>query len=161
MSHPQIKLDQFSKEIERKESELVSLRAMATHTKLNLAFNLAALVYGVDLQALGDRQRVGRRISEARQVAMYLANVTFQVSYDDIGEYIDRNRGTVRYGIERVEDRRENVVFDALMESLENLLAWLMSGPVVEVISKGVEVNFDAGEVFTDDRMNNRGSAFS
>ncbi|TNE36693.1 MAG: hypothetical protein EP347_10320 [Alphaproteobacteria bacterium] len=151
MSHPQAMLGQFAQEIDLKETEIGVLREAAARTKLNIAFNLAALVYGVEMEALSDRRRVCRRVTEARQVAMYLAHVTFQVSFEEIGDFVNRNRGTVRYGIERVEDRRENPVFDALIDSLEGLMAWLMSGPVVDVIANGVQVDFDAGDYFEDD----------
>lgn len=111
--------------------------------KVKIANELAALVYGVTPDQLGARVRRERRLSEARQLGMYLANVCLCVGYEDIALEIDRDRTTVRYGIEKVEDRRENPDFDELLLAVETLIGCLLDKQLAGMIEKGLGINHD------------------
>jgi hypothetical protein len=135
-------LGDVEREIREQEDYLGDLRGNADRTKLDFAFNLAALIYGVDRAQMCETNRSSRKMTDARQVAMYLANVALAVSYEQIGVYSNRNRATIRHGIERVEDRRDNPAFDELITSLEVLLSGLMKESVNQALDEGVKVDF-------------------
>lgn len=109
MEDPRFELGEFEREIREREDEIGDLKNAAARSKLDFAYDLAALIYGVDRQAMQSTNRVCRRLTEARQVAMYLAHVALAVGYPEIALYANRNRATIRHGIERVEDRRDHL----------------------------------------------------
>ena len=59
-------------------------------------------------------------IAFARQSAMYLAHVAFEVSLSDIGRAFGRDRTTAAHACHLVEDRRDDPAIDAVLASLEN-----------------------------------------
>ncbi|WP_436639946.1 helix-turn-helix domain-containing protein [Microbaculum sp. FT89] len=59
----------------------------------------------------------------ARHVAMYLAHVVFGWSYAEIGQMFRRHRTCVTYACARIEDRRDDVRFDARMSRIERRIA--------------------------------------
>jgi hypothetical protein len=54
-----------------------------------------------------------------RQVAMYLAHVGFGLSMARVGRAFGRDRTTVVHACHVIEDRRDEVRFDALLDHLE------------------------------------------
>jgi len=56
--------------------------------------------------------------AHARQAAMYLAHVALGVSLTTIGRFFARDHSTVAHGCRRVEDRRDDPAFDALIGEL-------------------------------------------
>lgn len=111
--------------------------------KVRVCNELAALVYGIDIAAWSQRIRSERRLTEARQQGMYLANVCFGLGFEEIAEEITRDRTTVRYGVEKVEDRRENPHFEGVVLSLETLLACLVDRDVSDTILGGLDIDHD------------------
>ena len=61
----------------------------------------------------------------ARQSAMYLAHVTFGLSYSEVGRAFGRDRTTAAHACQLVEDRRDDPTIDAVLSSLENACAAL------------------------------------
>jgi len=61
----------------------------------------------------------------ARQVGMYLAHVSFGLSLTEVGLVFARDRTTVAYACERVEDLRDDVGFDRSLDLLESVLRFL------------------------------------
>ena len=59
-------------------------------------------------------------IAFARQSAMYLAHVSFGLSYAEVGRAFGRDRTTAAYACRLIEDRREDPAIDAMLGSLEN-----------------------------------------
>lgn len=55
----------------------------------------------------------------ARQVAMYLAHVSFGASMSEIGRAFGRDRTTAAHACRLVEERRDDPYFDALLDRLE------------------------------------------
>lgn len=60
-----------------------------------------------------------RAAAFARQIAMYLAHVGFGLSMAEIGRAFGRDRTTVLHACHLIEDRRDEVRFDQLLDHLE------------------------------------------
>ena len=58
----------------------------------------------------------------ARQVAMYLAHVTFELNLARVGFAFGRDRSTASHACQIVEDRRDDPAFDAWLDGLEDCL---------------------------------------
>ncbi len=56
--------------------------------------------------------------AHARQAAMYLAHVALGISLSAVGKFFGRDHSTVAHGCRRVEDRRDDAAFDALIAEL-------------------------------------------
>ena len=63
--------------------------------------------------------RGGPTIALARQVAMYLAHVGCALTLTESGRLYGRDRTTAAHACTVVEDRRDNLVFDRVIELLE------------------------------------------
>ena len=65
----------------------------------------------------------------ARQSAMYLAHVSFGLSYAEVGRAFGRDRTTAAYACRLIEDRRDDPAIDAVLGSLENACGALRRHP--------------------------------
>lgn len=90
---------------------------------------LAQLAAGVAGYALGvvpaEILEAGRGSADAafaRQVAMYLCHVAFELSLARVAIAFDRDRSTVAHACHAVEDRREDHEFDGWIDALEAML---------------------------------------
>lgn len=120
-----------------------SLEEAAGADKLDVCNILAGLLYGVNPGAFADYSRQGRHLSEARQLGLYLANTCLGLSFKTVSEVACRDRTTVRYSVERVEDRRENPKFDGVLMALETLIGCLQDGNIADMIENGLEIDFE------------------
>jgi Bacterial dnaA protein helix-turn-helix len=75
--------------------------------------------FGLELAALFAPTRGAPRTAFARQVAMYLAHIGFELSLGTIGRVFDRDRTTVSYACHVVEDGRDDIWLDCRLEALE------------------------------------------
>lgn len=119
------------------------LSETSSMVKLDVCNILAGLLYGVKTDGFDTYSRQERRVNEARQLGIYLANTCLGVSYEDIALPARRDRSTVRYSIERVEDRRENPQFDMALVAIETFVGCLLDRDSVEMIRTGLQVDFD------------------
>lgn len=55
----------------------------------------------------------------ARQVAMYLANTIYRVPVPVIAKTLGRDRSTVLFGLNKIEDSRDEGDMDTILECLE------------------------------------------
>jgi len=78
-----------------------------------------AAALGVQLHDMRAPTRCRAHIAFARQVAMYLAHVSFGLSFTDIGKCFARDRTTVAHACRLVEDRRDDPRWDASLDYLE------------------------------------------
>lgn len=85
-----------------------------------------AQVFDVSLEALAQPTRGKKRVALARQVAMYLAHITCGLNLKETGVLFSRDRTTVAYACEVVEDRRDDPVFDHAMQLLEWIVPALL-----------------------------------
>jgi hypothetical protein len=89
----------------------VGLRLVIEHT--------ISSVFGVAYFDLKCASRGRARVALARQTAMYLAHVACGLTLTDVGLLFDRDRTTVAYACGVIEDRRDDAVFDRVLELLE------------------------------------------
>lgn len=84
-----------------------------------LAQSATALAFRVRTDDMRAPTRCRAGVAFARQVAMYLAHVSFGLTYTDIGRCFDRDRTTVAHACRLVEDRRDEPALDASLDYLE------------------------------------------
>ena len=80
---------------------------------------LASRAFGVDVRDLRAPVRCRQRVSRARQIAVYLAHVSFGVSYKEAAQAFGRDPSTVRHACTRIEDARDDADFDHTLLRLE------------------------------------------
>jgi hypothetical protein len=83
-----------------------------------LAAVLAADCFDVPLQAILAGTRGTPKSAYARQAAMYLSHVALGTTLSAIGRFFSRDHSTVAHACRRVEDRRDDPAFDALIGEL-------------------------------------------
>ena len=93
--------------------------------EVKLTCDVVARVYNILPAALYSPTRGEAYVARARQLAMYLAHVTFGLSLGAVGRHFGRDRTTAAYGCRQVEDRRDNPSFDFMLDRLEHALAIL------------------------------------
>lgn len=86
-----------------------------------LASAIAASHFGIEIEAIGRPYRSDAATCDARHVAIYLAHVIFQVPLGRTGEAFGRDRSSIAYAIRKIEDRRDDALFDATLGRLEAL----------------------------------------
>jgi hypothetical protein len=75
--------------------------------------------FGLEMAALFAPTRGAPRTAFARQVAMYLAHIGFELSFETISRVFDRDRTTVSHACHVVEDGRDDIWLDCRLEALE------------------------------------------
>lgn len=98
----------------------------ALREKVWLVQASSAHTLGVALNDLCAGTRRSPRAALARQVAMYLCHVVFEIGVSHIARAFDRDPSTVAYALRRIEEMREDGEFDRTMNMLETMLnrAW-------------------------------------
>lgn len=81
----------------------------------------------LEMTAMASERPLWRRDSRrstchVRQIAMYVCHVVLRLSQSDIGEAFGRDRTTVGHACNRVEDRRDDVAFDAFVSAIERVV---------------------------------------
>jgi hypothetical protein len=75
--------------------------------------------FRLEMAALFAPTRGAPRTAFARQVAMYLAHIGFELSHGMIGRVFDRDRSTVSHACHVIEDGRDDIWLDCRLEALE------------------------------------------
>ena len=91
------------------------------HESCELAVAIVSAVLDVPVAAITAPNRASAASAHARHVAMYLAHVTLQLRPGQVAAGFGRDRTSVAYAVRRIEDRRDEPAFDALMDRLERL----------------------------------------
>ncbi len=92
-----------------------------------------AAAFAVPVGGLISETRCTTTIALARQSAMYLAHVTFGLTYAEVGRGFGRDRTTVAYACRMIEERRDDPAIDAVLALLEkacDALRRRLSAPV-------------------------------
>jgi len=84
-----------------------------------------AAAFAVPVRELNAASRRTPYIAFARQSAMYLAHVTFGLSYSEVGRGFGRDRTTAAHACRLIEERRDDPAIDAVLGSLEGACAAL------------------------------------
>lgn len=58
----------------------------------------------------------------ARQISMYLCHVGFGISLHRVANAFGRDRSTIAHACHLIEDKRDDDVYDCLLDALENAL---------------------------------------
>jgi chromosomal replication initiation ATPase DnaA len=87
-------------------------------------------IAGPDLRR-ATRGRAG--VALARQVAMYLAHVGCGLSLTETGRLFDRDRTTVAHACGVIEDRRDDPLFDRVLDLLEWAIPMIAERPLPEI----------------------------
>jgi chromosomal replication initiation ATPase DnaA len=75
--------------------------------------------FGVDTRLIEHSSRGIARVALARQVAMYLAHVGCGLTLTAAGSLFGRDRTTVAHACLIIEDRRDDPLFDHVLDMLE------------------------------------------
>lgn len=87
-----------------------------------LAADVASYALGVPADAILRLPREDRRVAFARQVAMYLCHVAFELSLQRVANAFGRDRSTVAHACHLIEDKREEERFEFWVTGLETML---------------------------------------
>jgi chromosomal replication initiation ATPase DnaA len=90
--------------------------------RARLAREAVAFAFDVASDEIAAPTRRSSRVAFARQVAMYLAHVAFELNLARVGVAFGRDRSTASYACQIVEDRRDDPDFDAWLDGLEDCL---------------------------------------
>lgn len=91
-----------------------------------LAASVASYALGTPENLILDRARGSAEAAFARQVAMYLCHVGFELSLARVAAAFGRDRSTVAHACHAIEERRDEPQFDLWIGALE---AMLLSAP--------------------------------
>jgi len=75
--------------------------------------------FGLVIADLYEPTRGSPRVAFARQIAMYLAHTSFELSLGMISRIFERHRSTVAHACKVVEDGRDDFWLDCRLEALE------------------------------------------
>lgn len=78
-----------------------------------------ALATGVSPAEIASAGRTSKAAARARQIAIYLAHVSFHWTLPRVAFAFNRDRTTCGHACHRIEDMREDAAFDARMSVLE------------------------------------------
>src|SRR3982750_3510198 len=99
---------------------MAELTATKDHKgEIGLAQAVAAYAYGLTLKELEGRNKLA---VHARQVGMYLARMSLRRSLRETGRGFGRNHKAVAHACRRIEQAREDPVFDRTVQWLEMLV---------------------------------------
>ncbi|XBQ15321.1 MAG: helix-turn-helix domain-containing protein [Oceanicaulis sp.] len=90
--------------------------------RARLAIQTVAYALGVPAEEIAAPTRGSAQAALARQVAMYLAHVAFEMSLQRAAQAFGRDRSTAAHACHRIEDRRDDAAFDAFLDELEACL---------------------------------------
>ncbi len=100
----------------------VLLKRAADAAAAELAANVVSYAVGVPPQNIVDDARGCSQTAYARQLAMYLCHVAFELSLSRVASAFGRDRSTVAHACHAIEDRRDEAQFDLWMSALEQML---------------------------------------
>tara|TARA_R110002072_G_scaffold206513_1_gene364245 strand:- start:1185 stop:1535 length:351 start_codon:yes stop_codon:yes gene_type:complete len=100
---------------DRNQIEIDAPRARLVREAVAYAFNVSP-------DEMTAPTRRSSSVAFARQVAMYLAHVSFELSLTRVAESFGRDRTTAAHACHVVEDRRDDPEFDERLDQLEGFL---------------------------------------
>ena len=83
--------------------------------------DIAAALFNVSGKAIRKPGRSSFDVSRVRQVAMYVAHVVLRLNMGDIGKAFGRDRTTVLYACQMIEDLRDDEDFDRIITMTERV----------------------------------------
>jgi len=98
------------------------LRRDRDRARAAVAQHAVAYAFHVDAEDIAAPTRRSPEAAFARQAAMYLTHVVFEMSLARVADAFGRDRTTAAHACHRIEDERDDPAFDELMERLEAVL---------------------------------------
>jgi len=95
---------------------------MQDEAAAKLAAGAASYALAVPIEEIVGDTRGSAETAFARQVAMYLCHVAFELSLARVAIAFGRDRSTVAHACHTIEDRREDETFEAWISDLEGML---------------------------------------
>lgn len=89
----------------------------------SLAISIAGAFFDKKEDEIFSPSRSSAAACEARHIAIYLAHIVFQQPHRNIAKAFARDRTSITHALRRVEDRRDDAKFDALLCRMERLAA--------------------------------------
>jgi len=83
--------------------------------------DLTAALFHISSKELRRPGRAAAGVARARQIAMYVAHVALGLSMNEIGRGFGRDRTTVSHACHRVEDLRDEIEFDRIVHTVEQV----------------------------------------
>lgn len=83
--------------------------------------DICAALYNVSSKELRQIGRSGTDVTRVRQIAMYVTHVALGVSMQEVARGFARERTTVRYACQLIEDMRDDVDFDRAIITTERV----------------------------------------
>ncbi len=80
---------------------------------------VTSFALGVEANRILGNTRGSAEVAFARQVAMYLCHVAFELSLGRVAAAFARDRSTVAHACHLIEDRREDEAFEHWIDALE------------------------------------------
>lgn len=87
-----------------------------------IILEMVSKVFRVSTPDILAKSRSQAHIAFARQVAMYLTHICCGLNLTQTGKLFDRDRTTVAYACNLVEDKRDEINFDLTLEILEKTI---------------------------------------
>jgi len=100
----------------------VSRRRKRDEAAAQLAAGVSSYGFDIPIEDILDARRGSAEAALARQVAMYLCHIAFELSLARVAQAFGRDRSTVAHACHRIEDRRDDEAFDHWISALEATL---------------------------------------
>lgn len=91
--------------------------------RAQLVMAAVALEFGIPDVEVYSRTKGNSRSSFARQIAMYLVHIVYEINLSRVARTFSRDRSTAAYACKVVEDSREDDGMDQKIQRLEDFLA--------------------------------------
>ena len=102
-------------------------------TKAGVALHMVSATTGVPVEQMVSPRRLSPTACRTRWMAMYLAHVSFGWTLERVGHVFGLNRATAAIACRWVEDERDRLDFDRLVEGMEKAIETLYDLPRLEV----------------------------
>ncbi|MCC5994884.1 MAG: chromosomal replication initiator DnaA [Oceanicaulis sp.] len=90
--------------------------------RARLAKQAVSYAFDIPVEEMTGPTRGSARAALARQIAIYLTHVAFEISLARTAEAFGRDRSTAAHACHKVEDRRDDSAFDQCLDELEACL---------------------------------------
>ena len=81
--------------------------------------SMVAMTTGISAREINAPTRARAKAARARQIAMYLAHVTYAWPMARVATAFGRDRTTASHACHRIEDLRDDPAFDVLISAME------------------------------------------
>lgn len=106
---------------------IISAKPLSAGIARRVVERAVAIAFEVPLRELRATTRRKARTAFARQVAMYLVHIAYGLTLTQVGNLFRRDRTTVAHACIIIEDCRDDLAFDVMLDDLEMAVVRLSS----------------------------------